>query len=328
MNTDPLAALDDHYLGARLTAPLKKPWLDENDNVQIGSSPGAVPSVWVEGLDSWENVQATVEANRAKSLARPINYMDTQVCMGGGLPPCATKIPSYQWEPQHEFRGLRHFICWRRWNHTDDLTLARCAISRIINEPTLLKPPHNQRERGWTLLLAAECVSYLPSMYLDIAAWITKQIDMLWEIKGPNYLCLLTPEQAAASNHLPLVTWQHAILVKALGRLVRRNWPDTRVATLYKIGVLGLDATHWPGTYSWAKDWNPFTGETLAPESVYNGTSLWTVAAYAESLAVITSNSAMRREYIEGFLAQSPALKPTDSNYDAGTHALITACLK
>lgn len=331
----PLDLLDDHFLGARLAGPLK-PWLDTVANVQMKSSPGSLHAIHAESLAPWELVGPSLLANAQRDLARPVNYQSGQVCVGGGRPPCSTSVPIFHWDTQHEFRGLRHLMAWRRFGFPSDYFLAECAISRIVNEPTLYDTPKNQREVGWPLLLLVESLDTpLATADSGVAASIVKLTERLWGTHGDNYLTLNTdakpdhdsPDDPDLKGE-PVCSWQHAVLTRALGRLVMRKWPDPRVAVLYKAGLRGLDAMRQPDTFTWWVDWNPETGAHKDVVTPYMGTSLWVLAAYVESLRIVESMREDRRSYCFGFAARSNALKPTDKNYDPATAALVAACLK
>ena len=325
----PLASLDDHFLGARLLGPLK-PWLDTVANVQMKSSPGSLHAVHAESLAPWDLVAPSLLANAQKDLARPVNYLTGQVCMGGGRPPCSTSIPIFHWEPQHEFRGLRHLMAWRRFGWPSEKFLAECAVSRVLNEPTLYDTPKNQREVGWPLLLLAEAASAAwydgDALLGAIASKVTKLVDLLWATHGDNYLTLNTNAKAD-HDFLPVCSWMHAVLTRALGRLVLRGWPDYRVAVLYKAGLRGLDAMRNQEVGNWYVDWDPATGATKVAPTPFAGTSLWTACAYAESLRLVESMQEERRAYVESFMSKSASLKATDKNYDPASHALLMACL-
>jgi hypothetical protein len=273
--------------------------------------------------------QAELLDNANADLARSITYPAVlQVCWKGGLPPCPTVGP-FQWEPPHEFRGLRHLLAWRRWGWPSERVLAAGAIGRVLGEPYIMQGKSNsQRAYGWCLLLLTEALSTPLGQAKEVVDGITKLLDIL-TTKAAAAPCGVLPNTDAGADHdfLPFCSWQVAILAKALGRLVRRHWPDPRAAILYKACVKLLDWMREPGTWSWVKDGDPATGATMPAESLYEGTSLWTACTTAESFDLVTANSADRRTYIAQFVAHSAALKPTDKNYDAGAHALIAARL-
>lgn len=328
-----LKALDDHFLGARLVGPLL-PWWDKfGSDEEAKGSPGSVHAVVAEALAPWSDVGPALTNNTNVTLSRPINFhVVAQVCMKGGLPPCKDVPGSlFQWEPQHDFRPLRHLMAWRRWGWPSDRFVFECALGRVLAEPSLYDGKSgNQRHYGWDLLLLAESLATpLCAGVAAITAAIQKILDVLWSKKGSNFITL---NLVAGKDHgyLPICSWQHAVLVRALGRLLRRGWPDPRVATLYKIGILGLDAMRQPGTFTWVKDWDPASGQTMPSETLYGGTSTWTASTYAESLDLVKANSADRAVYLGQFVAHSSALKYDKnhpSNYDAAAHALITARL-
>lgn len=320
-----LKTMDDHFLGARLLGPCK-PWVDDVASTNEKGSPGSVHAIVSEALLPWIDVGPSLYANANTSLARPANFTDGQVCWTGGQPvdgKCP-QAPIYAWDPQHEFRGLRHLLAFRRFGWPSDGYLAGCAINRVLHEPRIMEgTSDNQREYGWPLLLLTESLSTLLGQHPSVPAGLNKLIDVLWGKHGSNNLTL---NIAAGPDHgyLLVCSWQHAVLTRALGRLVRRGWNDPRVAQLYKIGMKVLDQMREPGTYTWWKDWDPITGDHLEAATPYMGTSLWTACAYAESLSVLTAGADFRKSYLIGFMEESDAMKPAHKYYDPAAHALLS----
>jgi hypothetical protein len=317
-----LKALDDHFLGARLLGPLK-PWHDAGGSTEQHASPGSVHAIVAECLDGWAHVGPALLANAKTSLARPINFpLITQVCMGGGLPPCATSIPAFQWDPMHDYRPLRHLMAWRRFGWPSDLFLAQCAMARVIAEPSLYSgKSDNQRWYAWDGRNLAECLgTKLDGPELRNA--ISQLVQVIWDKHGPDWLTL-NAEAGKDHGFLPVCSWQHAELCNFFELLIRRGWTDARVLELYKAGMKGMDAMRQPLTWSWVKDWDPESGETKEADSLYNGTSLWNACCYARSLDVLPAMAVDRADFLQHFLDSSDALKPTDKNYDAAAHALI-----
>jgi hypothetical protein len=324
-----LKALDDHFLGARLLGPLK-PWLDPGGSTEQHASPGSVHAIVAECAAPWASVADSLLHNAQVSLARPINFPQVgQVCMGGGLPPCATSIPTFEWDPMHDYRPLRHLMAWRRFGWPSDLFLAQCAVARVIAEPSLYDgKQNNQRYYGWDGRLLAECLGVPQFDTAEVRGAIQKLIDLLWAKHGPNYITLNTAA-GADHDHLPVCSWQHCLLADFFELLIRRGWADPRVLELYKAAMKGLDAMRQPGTFSWVKDWDPATGATMPAETVYSGTSLWTACAYARSLDVLGVGGMAkdRAAYVQEFAMHSAALDPKDKNYDAAADALIVCQL-
>lgn len=324
------SALDDHLLGARLLGPLV-PWKDAGGSTGLAGSSGSVHAVVAEALGQTLDgaLHAALLDNARASLKRAANFACAcRVCWTGGLPSPDGKCASgavFAWDPQHEFRGLRHLLVWRRFGWESERLLAASAIGRVLGEPYIMEAKTgNQRAYGWPLLLLAESLGTPLGQAPEAQAGIVHLLDVLWNQHGADFVTL---NKAAGADHgfLPVCSWQHAVLTRALGRLVRRNFPDLRTAWLYKVAMRGLDSMRQPGTFSWWKDWDPATGSHLDAATVYGGTSLWTACAYAESLDVLTAAAPDRRAYLLGFMEQCEQLDPKNKGYDAASHALLAA---